>query len=179
MCGAPPDSMRGSAGSSALSASRLSGTNKISRESALSVIPPRASRPSALFASTPARSGVAHIKNCRDYVSAFALLARLNILRANGGVAEWLKAHAWKVCIRETVSRVRIPPPPPGYCFKTGNSPCERRKTLLFPKGLRFPTEPLRLPHGAESGLRRPSVSFPANLRRFGSVGNCRLFSAS
>jgi hypothetical protein len=28
-------------------------------------------------------------------------------------VAEWLKAHAWKVCIRETVSRVRIPLPPP------------------------------------------------------------------
>jgi hypothetical protein len=36
--------------------------------------------------------------------------------RANvacGGVAEWLKAHAWKVCMRETVSRVRIPLPPP------------------------------------------------------------------
>jgi hypothetical protein len=32
-------------------------------------------------------------------------------------VAEWLKAHAWKVCIRETVSRVRIPLPPPVYCF--------------------------------------------------------------
>ena len=32
-----------------------------------------------------------------------------------GGVAEWLKAHAWKVCIRETVSRVRIPPPPPVF----------------------------------------------------------------
>src|ERR1700735_5705246 len=30
-----------------------------------------------------------------------------------GGVAEWLKAHAWKVCIRATVSRVRIPLPPP------------------------------------------------------------------
>ena len=30
-----------------------------------------------------------------------------------GGVAEWLKAHAWKVCIPETVSRVRIPLPPP------------------------------------------------------------------
>ena len=30
-----------------------------------------------------------------------------------GGVAEWFKAHAWKVCIRETVSRVRIPLPPP------------------------------------------------------------------
>ena len=33
-----------------------------------------------------------------------------------GGVAEWLKAHAWKVCMRETVSRVRIPPPPPTPC---------------------------------------------------------------
>src|SRR4029077_1462820 len=31
----------------------------------------------------------------------------------HGGVAERLKAHAWKVCIRETVSRVRIPLPPP------------------------------------------------------------------
>jgi hypothetical protein len=28
-------------------------------------------------------------------------------------VAEWLKAHAWKACIRETVSWVRIPPSPP------------------------------------------------------------------
>src|SRR5437867_1784638 len=33
--------------------------------------------------------------------------------RPAGGVAEWFKAHAWKACIRETVSRVRIPPPPP------------------------------------------------------------------
>src|SRR5574340_1753942 len=31
----------------------------------------------------------------------------------DGGVAERSKAHAWKVCMRETVSRVRIPPPPP------------------------------------------------------------------
>ena len=30
-----------------------------------------------------------------------------------GEVAEWLKAHAWKACIRETVSWVRIPPSPP------------------------------------------------------------------
>src|SRR5436190_3730039 len=34
----------------------------------------------------------------------------------HGGVAEWLKAHAWRACIRATVSRVRIPlPPPPKY----------------------------------------------------------------
>ena len=26
-----------------------------------------------------------------------------------GDLLEWLKRHAWKVCIRETVSRVRIP----------------------------------------------------------------------
>ncbi len=30
-----------------------------------------------------------------------------------GGMAERLKAHAWKACIRETVSWVRIPLPPP------------------------------------------------------------------
>src|SRR5262249_26071880 len=33
-----------------------------------------------------------------------------------GGMAEWLKAHAWKACIRETVSWVRIPLPPPAEC---------------------------------------------------------------
>ena len=33
--------------------------------------------------------------------------------RSNGEVAEWSKAHAWKVCRRETVSRVRIPVSPP------------------------------------------------------------------
>src|SRR5262245_24108497 len=32
-----------------------------------------------------------------------------------GGMAEWLKAHAWKACIRATVSWVRIPLPPPDY----------------------------------------------------------------
>ena len=31
----------------------------------------------------------------------------------NGEVSEWLKEHAWKVCIGGTLSRVRIPPSPP------------------------------------------------------------------
>ena len=31
-----------------------------------------------------------------------------------GGVAEWLNAPVLKTGIRESVSRVRIPPPPPG-----------------------------------------------------------------
>src|SRR5438132_5325115 len=30
-----------------------------------------------------------------------------------GEMAEWLKAHAWKACIGETLSRVRIPLSPP------------------------------------------------------------------
>jgi hypothetical protein len=34
-------------------------------------------------------------------------------LLGHGGMAEWLKAHAWKACIRATVSWVRIPLPPP------------------------------------------------------------------
>ncbi len=42
----------------------------------------------------------------------------VRLKRADGGVAEWLKAHAWKVCIRETVSRVRIPLPPPINCHR-------------------------------------------------------------
>jgi hypothetical protein len=44
---------------------------------------------------------------------------RVRLKHQNGGVAEWLKAHAWKVCIRETVSRVRIPLPPPVHFKKT------------------------------------------------------------
>ena len=47
-----------------------------------------------------------------------ARIARFDIERFGscgpiGGVAEWLKAHAWKACLRETVTWVRIPLPPP------------------------------------------------------------------
>jgi hypothetical protein len=31
----------------------------------------------------------------------------------DGEVAEWLKAHAWKACLGETLTRVRIPLSPP------------------------------------------------------------------
>ena len=36
---------------------------------------------------------------------------------ASGEMAEWLKAHAWKACVRETVPWVRIPlSPPSSWC---------------------------------------------------------------
>jgi hypothetical protein len=41
--------------------------------------------------------------------------------RFRGEVAEWLKAHAWKVCLRETVTRVRIPLSPPPSLSATLN----------------------------------------------------------
>src|SRR5690606_18728650 len=44
-----------------------------------------------------------------DALASWLHLARI----ACGEVAEWLKAHAWNACIRETVSGVRIPLSPP------------------------------------------------------------------
>jgi hypothetical protein len=32
-----------------------------------------------------------------------------------GEMSEWLKEHAWKACVRETASRVRIPLSPPEF----------------------------------------------------------------
>src|SRR4051794_35721461 len=40
------------------------------------------------------------------------------ISRTQGQVAEWLKAHAWKVCNGESRSRVRIPLCPPNPISK-------------------------------------------------------------
>ena len=34
---------------------------------------------------------------------------------ATGEVSEWLKEHAWKACMRATVSGVRIPISPPEF----------------------------------------------------------------
>ena len=35
-----------------------------------------------------------------------------------GEMAEWFKAHAWRACIGETLSWVRIPLSPPFYWLK-------------------------------------------------------------
>jgi hypothetical protein len=41
--------------------------------------------------------------------------------RASGEMAEWLKAHAWKACVRETVPWVRIPLSPPYPWWQADN----------------------------------------------------------
>ena len=46
--------------------------------------------------------------------------------RASGEMAEWLKAHAWKACVRETVPWVRIPLSPPFARFCAPNCDCAR-----------------------------------------------------
>lgn len=51
------------------------------------------------------------IVSCLAEYKIFAIIARL------GEVSEWLKEHAWKVCIRFRVSRVRIPLSPPNSIF--------------------------------------------------------------
>ena len=45
-------------------------------------------------------------------------------------MTEWLKVHAWKACVRETVPRVRIPLSPPSDAFGrkfAGPEPCALR----------------------------------------------------
>ena len=60
---------------------------------------------------------------CARVAGGAIALARAHYEAGDGGVAERLKAHAWKVCMRETVSRVRIPPPPPEALGTEGNYP--------------------------------------------------------
>src|SRR5689334_7023994 len=53
----------------------------------------------------------AHRRPLRAFTQEDSVLARAR----TGGVDEWLKAHAWKACLRETVTWVRIPLPPPPH----------------------------------------------------------------
>ena len=55
-----------------------------------------------------------NIANCfKSLVLYSAAQSRAFGCADSGGVAEWLKAHAWKACLQETVTWVRIPLPPP------------------------------------------------------------------
>lgn len=48
---------------------------------------------------------------CINYIASFG--------KHNGEMSEWLKEHAWKACVRETVPRVRIPLSPPFFYPKS------------------------------------------------------------
>src|SRR5437870_6141233 len=37
------------------------------------------------------------------------------LIPLNGEMSEWLKEHAWKACVGETLPRVRIPLSPPNF----------------------------------------------------------------
>jgi hypothetical protein len=50
-------------------------------------------------------------------------------VQTSGEVSEWPKEHAWKVCIRLFVSRVRIPPSPP---YKQKSPTCFSGGAFLF-----------------------------------------------
>ena len=83
-----------------------------------------------------------------------------------GEVAEWLKAHAWKACIRETVSRVRIPLSPP--------NPLEKARTAI-PRNASYlriiSTQTYRDKHPYRVMLRDPSS---CSLRGLSSLGGLR-----
>jgi hypothetical protein len=62
------------------------------------------------------------------------------VMRGRAGeMAEWLKAHAWKACVRETVPWVRIPLSPPPTLGSQGRpspkSPISSIKTVFLRTG--------------------------------------------
>jgi hypothetical protein len=56
---------------------------------------------------------------------------RRTVPRHAGEMAEWLKAHAWKACIGETLSRVRIPLSPPLILKKNLQDRCLGKRAVL------------------------------------------------
>src|SRR5205809_4330956 len=71
----------------------------------------------------------------------------------NGEMSEWLKEHAWKACVGETLPRVRIPLSPPNSAF----APCNGRR-----RSSPYQRTQLTLTSGTESLVLR-------------SVDGCRL----
>src|SRR6266571_72382 len=63
-----------------------------------------------------------------------------------GEVSEWLKEHAWKACLREIATWVRIPPSPPAYLIQLHllrDLPWDHPSSCPFPAGtlgLGFPS---------------------------------------
>ena len=76
-----------------------------------------------------------------DRLARLALCCPIAIIAAPkkfGEMAEWLKAHAWKACVRETVPWVRIPLPPPAVFRSLTKMTRELTKLVIFCKDLNW-----------------------------------------
>ncbi len=81
---------------------------------AVTIVPPRRRSGATSGPATEAGpSGSRRISAPSARVFCLKRLACAFYKTPSGGMAEWFKAHAWNACIRETVSWVRIPLPPP------------------------------------------------------------------
>ena len=81
--------------------------------------------------------------------------------RPSGEVAEWLKAHAWKACVRESVPWVRIPPSPPGRLGSTFSAGLRTPQRSPITAGLRAQTSGLRWLAQIQNSLSPPFFSKP------------------
>ncbi len=76
-----------------------------------------------------------------------------------GEVSEWLKEHAWKVCIRESVSRVRIPPSPP-YSTKKPELTFRLFCMHSAPTGRVRTLDWVRIPPSPPYSTKKPELTF-------------------
>jgi hypothetical protein len=71
---------------------------------------------------------------------------------SNGEMSEWLKEHAWKACVGETLPRVRIPLSPPTFAaLKLAKREGVLGTVRLSPHSARIPLSP---PTFAKRSLR-------------------------
>src|SRR6201988_2087949 len=74
----------------------------------------------------------------------------------NGEMSEWLKEHAWKACVGETLPRVRIPLSPPTNLFYRDESAVSVDPVaIMLPRGEGTP----------EASSSRIALSIAAGLR--------------
>src|SRR5260221_12275370 len=77
----------------------------------------------------------------------------------DGEMSEWLKEHAWKACVGETLPWVRIPLSPPASFSRFPQHSCEISKsTILEPTAAS--TRGIAQQFGELSGPNRPSDIF-------------------
>ena len=70
-------------------------------------------------------------------------------------MAEWLKAHAWKACLGESLTWVRIPPAPPVPSREPAIGPPQGHKAPSSCAIFRMLSEPQRLGDAAKAVSER------------------------